>query len=215
MRTLTSLGSVYQSLTNSPQLFWSIAILLLGIPQGNYTPIRHHKYGEKLWTVVFLHPASIPILLAAATWLCSEELCPLSVLVLLIEMTPPLTCKKRVWSRLSQSQHDIFLTMATGAGRSEKSQGSKSDPIRANPESFAWGLRKATYSLFPHGFSQKGQNLGAAGGPHCHAKLAWGPNTEEALTDRWQETDSLMTPFKRLDPAVPEPGIDLCLCTLP
>lgn len=68
---------------------------------------------------------------------------------------------------------------------------------------------------FPHGCSQKGENLGAIHGPHCHCpgSACLRPNTEEAFTEGWQETDSLMTPVKRLDPAVPEPGIDLGLCT--
>lgn len=141
MRFLT-----YQSFTKSSQTFRNPAIPLLGIyPRNNSAPTKYHKYGRKLSTR-HLFPFFWQQQLG-----CSGELSahPLS-LCFGAEMTPPLTLKKSVWSRPSQSHTAWHLPdQSNQCRRSEKSQGGKPDPIRAHPEIFVSGLQKTNSLSFP------------------------------------------------------------------
>lgn len=62
-------------------------------------------------------------------------LCLPSVLVLLTEMTPPLTLKKSVCSRPCQWQHDILPTTTTGWGGARNPR-----EVNLNPSELSWNL---------------------------------------------------------------------------
>lgn len=96
------------------------------------------------------------------------------------------------------ANHSMTSSCSVRVREEWESQGSKSDPIRAHPEIFAWGLQKTTCSPFPTVVHRK-DSIWVLLMPHYHS-LPEGPTQRKP-----SETDSLMTGFEHLNPAVTEP----------